>query len=487
VRGKISSKGLIPEQQGKQLSIQGFISRAQLNEAVPYPEKRGKVPKVLGARKVPIYEQPKRQSIEQPVQRGVRPLETDRTGRYSDPAWVYLNRLGRSPLMTRGQEVQQAILIRFAQYQMLRKAFREKKVLETLYRIADKLASGKMKYDDALAADDGFPAADNYEERAAEAFLASIREIKKKRAGGNKRQEDECAERCLQLRLNHHQNRDLLTKYRVILAASKDEEKIKEFSYWEAMQNQAKCSLIEANVRLVVSVAKRYLRRGMEISDIIQEGNKGLITAVDNFDYRKGYKFSTYAIWWIRQAILRAIHEKAKTIHLPANAFDFFIKIGQLSRAFSLEHSRQPSVEEIAAQLKCSARKVSAIMESAMRPLSLDMQIGDDDGTVGEYIEAPHTEDPFERLSLADLREHIRHVLDSLESKEKQTVILRFGLDDGRIKTLGEIAARMRLSNERIRQIEIKAIKKLRMVNRVGELAPWREGTGADMEMEGEE
>ena len=487
MKGKIFSKGRIPEQHKTTLSIQGFISKTPFNEAGPDPEKKGKVLKVCAGRKVSISELPKRQGTEQAVQRGVRTPETDRTGRFSDPAWVYLNRLGRIPLMTRGQEVQQAILIRFTQYQMLSMAFREKEILETLYHIADKLGSGKMKYDDALAADDEFPATDNYEERTAKAFLTAVREIKKKRAGGNKRLEDECVELCLQLRLNHHQIRDLLKNYRQILAASKDEEKISKFFYWEAMQNQAKCSLIEANVRLVVSVAKRYLRRGLEISDVIQEGNKGLITAGDNFDYRKGYKFSTYAIWWIRQAILRAIHEKAKTIHLPANAFDFFIKIEQFSRAFSLQHSRQPSVDEVAAQLKCSARKVSTIMESAMRPLSLDMQVGDDDGTVGEYIEAPRTEDPFERLSLAELREHIWHALDSLEPKEKQTVIQRFGLDDGRIKTLGEIATRMRLSNERIRQIEIKALKKLRMVNRVGELAPWREGTGADRETEGEE
>jgi RNA polymerase primary sigma factor len=477
----------VPKLLEKQLSLQGFITEAQLSEAVPDCLERVDVRKALAERKVPINELPKHKSGEQAVQRDLRPSETDRTGRYSDPAWVYFNRLGRLPLMTRGQEVQQAILIRFAQYQMLGMAFREKKVLETLYRIAGRLAAGTMKHDEVLAADDEFPAADNHEEGSAKAFLTAIREIRKKRARGTGRREKECAEQCLQLRLNSHQTRDMLASYRIILTMSGDEGKKRGFSYWEEVQNHAKCSLIEANVRLVVSVAKRYLRRGMEISDIIQEGNKGLITAVDNFDYRKGYKFSTYAIWWIRQAILRAIHEKAKTIHLPANAFDFFIKVEKFSRAFALQHGRQPSVDEIAVHLKCSALKVSAILESAMKPLSLDMQIGYDDATVGEYIEDTNTEDPFERLSLADLRDHLRHVLDSLEPKEKQTVILRFGLDDGRIKTLGEIAERMRLSNERIRQIEIKALKKLRMANRVGELALWKEGAGAGMETEGEE
>jgi RNA polymerase primary sigma factor len=418
-------------------------------------------------------------------------FEADHSGHYSDPTWVYLNHLGRVPLMTRGQEVQHAILIRFAQYQMLRKAFCEKEVLETIYRIARRLSEGKMKYTEVLTGDDEFPGADRHKKRTLREFLRTIAKIKKNRKQLEKQREkgvavkisaekkelldEECTELCQQLQLTTHQIRDLIVKYRTILEKLKNQKENETFAYWEEIQNQAKCSMIEANVRLVVSVAKRYIRRGLEISDLIQEGNKGLITAVDNFDYRKGYKLSTYAIWWIRQSILRAIHEKAKTIHIPANAFDCFVKIEKYDRSFYRSCGRHPTVKEIAAHLKCSPQRISTALESSMKLVSLDTQIGNEEATVGENLEDRHIEDPFQQLSLADLHRHINHVLESLEPNERQTVIMRFGLDDGCIKTLGEIGKRIKLSNERIRQIEIKALKKLRSASRADELALWRE------------
>jgi RNA polymerase primary sigma factor len=292
--------------------------------------------------------------------------------------------------------------------------------------------------------------------------------------------EDQYVEKCQQLRLNTRQIKDILGKYKNYLLDKDLNILIANFNHWEGVRSDAKCEIIEANVRLVVSIAKRYVHRGIEISDLIQEGNKGLITAVDNFDYRKGYKFSTYAIWWIREAISRAIHEKSKTIHLPASTFDLVNRVEQFSRKWSLKHGAQPSVDTIAQELKCSVEKIEAALESAANPISLDKEVGNDDGTtIGEYIEDTQSEDPFNRLSLSDLREHIYMVLDdSLDSKERETVIMRFGLDDGRIKTLGEIGAKLKITNERVRQIEIKALRKLKQSNMAQELESWRDDVG---------
>jgi RNA polymerase primary sigma factor len=488
----------------KHRRLQGFISVKQIHELVPDAEAREKVLRSLRERRVPIHED--RTSGSGPAalrqaQKSARQEAAERTGHYSDPTWVYLSGLGRVQLMTRGEEVQHAILMRFAQYQMLSRAYREKEVLDSLFTIAGMLSEGRLKFPDVLQTDEGFVAGEESEVKATRTFLAAVEAIRRKTkspdedkkagANGGEREahaapaagrEDDIVEHCLQLRLNAHQTRVLLHKYRLLMEEVNNEDALDDYAYWEDMLSQAKCALIEANVRLVVSVAKKFLHRGIEISDCIQEGNKGLITAVENFDYRRGFKFSTYAIWWIRQAILRAIHEKARTIHIPANTLSLFTKIEQYSRMYSLNHGRQPSIEEIAQHLKCSREKVRYTIESTMNPVSMDSRIGDDDATFGEYIEDPHAEDPFQKLSLEDLRSHIGHVLDSLEPNEKKTVLMRFGLDDGRFKTLGEIASSLHLSNERIRQIEIKALRKLKKPQRSLELAPWRDGTEAGME-----
>ncbi len=412
---------------------------------------------------------------------------------YSDPTWIYLNSLGRVPLMTRGQEVQYSILMRFAQYKLLDMAFRKTQIHQAIFAMSKELQEGKIDCIDILRIEeDRVKSASEIEEMKLNFFkltqslqvaILELEKIKNSPAGSSDRisseiqlKEDQIVELCQQLRLNTRRVRDLLEKFKKLLADSATVEDLETFSYWEEMRNQAKSAIIEANVRLVVSIAKRYTYRGLEISDLIQEGNKGLITAVDNFDYRKGYKFSTYAIWWVRQAITRAIHEKSKTIHLPANTYELISKIERFSREWSLKNGTQPSVEEIAEGLGCALEKVETALECAVDPISLDMEVNSEDGTtIGEYIEDTNSEDPFVRLSLSSLRKHIQQVLESLDTKEKKTVIMRFGLDDGRIKTLNEIGEKLGLTNERVRQIEIKALRKLKQASRSNILLPWKE------------
>jgi RNA polymerase primary sigma factor len=489
---------------GKHIRLQGFVTDEQIKELVPDAAEEAQVRVLLKEHNITVQPAATKNDAVKVRRKAFRYQAFEQKGHFSDPTWVYLKGLGKAPLMNRGEEVQHAILMRFARYQMLNRAFREKVILETLYHIAQKVTEGKLKCVDVLQVEDEFVSENGNGEKVLREFLDAINVIRNKRAELDALRkrippsmqeeaqrdelasqiEDESTELCIQLRLNSHQVRDLLARFRSLLIAAKNDVALDEFTYWENMRDEAKCSIIEANVRLVVSVAKRYIHRGLEISDLIQEGNKGLITAVENFDYHRGYKFSTYAIWWIRQAILRAINEKSKTIHIPANTLDLFAKIDQYSRSFSMKIGRQPTVEEISDHFKIAPEKVANALESVLNPVSLDMQVGDDDTTIGEYIEDPNSENPYERLSIEDLRKHIRHVLDSLEQKEKQTVIMRFGLDDGRIKTLGEVGDRLGLSNERIRQIEIKALRKLRKSARSDELAPWKEGIEGAMENE---
>jgi len=417
--------------------------------------------------------------------------------RYGDPMWLYMNSLRRVPLINKGQESVNAILMHHAQRKLMDMAFREPFVQKIVYRIGERLGDAEIAPADVLRVQEDQVKDPARVEELRRAFLESVKEIKalseeveRLRAASEgtadaatlekiSDMEDKYIEKCQQLRLNTRQIRDILNKYKEYLIEGKHESLIENFIHWDSVRNRAKCDMIEANVRLVVSIAKRYTHRGLEISDLIQEGNKGLITAVDNFDYRKYYKFSTYAIWWIREAISRAIHEKSKTIHLPASTFDLVNRIEQFSRKWSVAHGTPPTLETMAEELKCSEEKIESALECAAILISLDKEVGSDDGTtVGEYIEDTQSEDPFKRLSLNNLKECISAVLDSLDYKERETVIMRFGLDDGRIKTLGEIGAKLNLTNERVRQIEIKALRKLKQSSMVQELESWKEDFG---------
>lgn len=244
----------------------------------------------------------------------------------------------------------------------------------------------------------------------------------------------------------------------------------------EQGDDEAKQELAEANLRLVVSIAKRYVGRGMQFLDLIQEGNMGLMKAVEKFDYRRGFKFSTYATWWIRQAITRAIADQARTIRIPVHMVETINKLIRIQRQLLQDLGREPLPEEIGAEMDMPTEKVRNIMKIAQEPVSLETPIGEeDDSHLGDFIEDQDATSPADHAAYEMMKKQLENVLDTLTDREENVLRLRFGLDDGRTRTLEEVGKVFGVTRERIRQIEAKALRKLRHPSRSKQLKDFLE------------
>ncbi len=257
-------------------------------------------------------------------------------------------------------------------------------------------------------------------------------------------------------------------EYRKVLTdLGNDTDKLKESlkitEKWEDLINRSRQRMIEGNMRLVISIAKKYVNRGLEFADLVGEGNNGLIKAVEKFDYRKGYKFSTYATWWIRQAITRAIGDQARTVRVPAHILDTMNKVARAQRDMTQDLGREPTIEEIASHLDLPTDKVRMAQNISLIPISLDKPIDDEESSfVGDFISDPMSDSPSRRAAIAILKDRFNEILKDLPKREEKIIRLRFGLGNGLPKTLEEVGRMFNITRERVRQIEAKALRKLR-------------------------
>ena len=424
-----------------------------------------------------------------------------------DPVRMYLKQMGQVPLLTREQEVEISKRIESADSTIIRIIHRFGFVADAYLDLASKLADGTERLD-RLVVDKKLDSRERYLKalpKLVEVLSASRQDILSIRArlaqaGAKSAEVEEELKKAMTAQSRIYAK--LLFRSKIVeefvaladawndrLLAADDTLDEKEFadSAWMgpaefrqvhaelirslADSRQAKEEMVEANLRLVISIAKKYTNRGLSFLDLIQEGNMGLMKAVEKFEYRRGYKFSTYATWWIRQAITRSIADQARTIRIPVHMLETINKLMRVQKQLVQEYGREPSADEIADEIHLPVERVRAVLKMAQQPISLQQPVGDgDDTSFGDFIEDKSAGDPSDATAFNLLRDKIRDVLDTLTPRERQVLEQRFGLVDGCSRTLEEVGKQFQVTRERIRQIEAKALRKMRHPTRIRQL-----------------